>query len=265
MRWNKVLLAVSISAVLGGCGDGTQQKVEGVVEAPQNEPPVSVTDPTFPTGVTFSEVGVHDPSVIRLDDGTFYIFGSHMAYASSTDLVNWTQLNPAAANNEDAAANTPLFNTYPSEVSEGIDWVGGNIGSWASDVIQLGDGRYYFYYNHCALPDTGNCVSRSYLGVAVSDNIDGPYEDLGLILTTGHVGAENPGINGEDYDGNVHPNAIDPDVFFDKEGRLWMVYGSYSGGIWIMEMDPQTGMAMPDQGPSDELAQTKLAQTQAQN
>ncbi|HCL12548.1 MAG TPA: hypothetical protein DHW66_10285, partial [Alteromonas sp.] len=42
----------------------------------------------------------------------------------------------------------------------------------------------------------GNCVSRSYLGVAVSDNIDGPYEDLGLILTTGHVGAENPGING---------------------------------------------------------------------
>ena len=248
MRWNKVLLAVSISAVLGGCGDGTQQKVEGVVEAPQNEPPVSVTDPTFPTDVTFSEVGVHDPSVIRLDDGTFYIFGSHMAYASSTDLVNWTQLNPAAANNEDAAANTPLFNTYPSEVSEGIDWVGGNIGSWASDVIQLGDGRYYFYYNHCALPDTGNCVSRSYLGVAVSDNIDGPYEDLGLILTTGHVGEENPGINGEAYDGNVHPNAIDPDVFFDKEGRLWMVYGSYSGGIWIMEMDPQTGMALPDQG-----------------
>ena len=96
--------------------------------------------------------------------------------------------------------------------------------------------------------ENGECVSRSYLGVAVSDDVEGPYEDLGLIVTSGHVGDENPGINGENYDGNIHPNAIDPDVFFDKEGRLWMVYGSYSGGIWIMEMDPQTGKALPDQG-----------------
>ena len=248
MKWNKVLLAVSISAALGGCGDGTQQKVEGIVQAPDNTAPVSIADPVFPTEVTFTDAGVHDPSVIRLDDGTFYVFGSHMAYASSTDLVNWTQLNPAAADNAAAAADTPLFNTYGSEVAEGIDWVGGWVGSWASDVIQLADGRYYFYYNHCALPENGECVSRSYLGVAVSDDVEGPYEDLGLIVTSGHVGDENPGINGEDYDGNIHPNAIDPDVFFDKEGRLWMVYGSYSGGIWIMEMDPQTGKALPDQG-----------------
>ncbi|MGQ8365412.1 LamG-like jellyroll fold domain-containing protein [Glaciecola sp. 1036] len=248
MRWNKVLLSAGVAAVLFGCGDGTQQEVGGAVQAPENTPPVIVPDPTFPTDVTFTEVGVHDPSVIRLDDGTFYIFGSHMAFASSTDLFNWTQLNPSAASNEEAAANTPLFNTYETQAAEGISWVGGHIGSWASDVIQLADGKYYFYYNHCALPSTGNCVSRSYLGVAVSDDIEGPYENLGLILTTGHEGAENPGINGEDYDGNVHPNAIDPDVFFDKEGRLWMVYGSYSGGIWIMELDPDTGMALPEQG-----------------
>ena len=33
-----------------------------------------------------------------------------------------------------------------------------------------------------------------------------------------------------------------------KEGKLWMVYGSYSGGIYIMEMDPNTGFPLPDQG-----------------
>ena len=34
------------------------------------------------------EVSVHDPSVIRTEDGTFYIYGSHMA-AKSTDLMQW--------------------------------------------------------------------------------------------------------------------------------------------------------------------------------
>jgi arabinan endo-1,5-alpha-L-arabinosidase len=29
---------------------------------------------------------------------------------------------------------------------------------------------------------------------------------------------------------------------------LWMVYGSYSGGIFIMEMDWNTGFPFPDQG-----------------
>ena len=31
----------------------------------------------------FRDVSVHDPSVIRADDGLYYIFGSHMAAARS--------------------------------------------------------------------------------------------------------------------------------------------------------------------------------------
>ena len=37
-------------------------------------------------------------------------------------------------------------------------------------------------------------------------------------------------------------------------GRLWMVYGSYSGGIFIVEMDPETGFPLPDQGYGKRLA-----------
>ncbi|MGN8753047.1 hypothetical protein [Blautia sp. HCP3S3_C4] len=33
-------------------------------------------------------VSVHDPSVIK-DNGTYYIFGSHMESAKSADLKNW--------------------------------------------------------------------------------------------------------------------------------------------------------------------------------
>lgn len=38
------------------------------------------------------------------------------------------------------------------------------------------------------------------------------------------------------------PNAIDPSVFFDKTGKkMYMVYGSWSGGLFVLEMDPATG------------------------
>ena len=54
--------------------------------------------------------------------------------------------------------------------------------------------------------------------------------------------------DGTIYDATKHPNVVDPDVFYDKDGKLWMVYGSYSGGIFILEMDETTGKPLPNQG-----------------
>jgi arabinan endo-1,5-alpha-L-arabinosidase len=31
-------------------------------------------------------------------------------------------------------------------------------------------------------------------------------------------------------------------VFYDEEGKLWMTYGSWSGGIWMIELDEETGL-----------------------
>jgi arabinan endo-1,5-alpha-L-arabinosidase len=42
--------------------------------------------------------------------------------------------------------------------------------------------------------------------------------------------------------GNRYPNCIDPCVFYDETGRLWMSYGSWSGGIWMLELDEATGL-----------------------
>jgi arabinan endo-1,5-alpha-L-arabinosidase len=97
------------------------------------------------------------------------------------------------------------------------------------------------YYNACK-----GDSPRSALGVAVSDKIDGPYEDLGIILKSGMW--DQPSEDGAIYDARIHPNAVDPDVFFDKDGKLWMMYGSYSGGIFILEMDPETAKPIPGQG-----------------
>lgn len=42
--------------------------------------------------------------------------------------------------------------------------------------------------------------------------------------------------------GNYWPNCIDPCVFYDKEGKLWMSYGSWSGGVFILRLDENTGL-----------------------
>lgn len=198
---------------------------------------VSIVDFVFLIEVIFIDVGVYDFFVICFDDGIFYVFGLYMVYVSFIDLVNWIQLNFVVVDNVVVVVDILFFNIYGLEVVEGIDWVGGWVGLWVLDVIQLVDGCYYFYYNYCVLLENGECVFCFYLGVVVLDDVEGLYEDLGLIVISGYVGDENLGINGENYDGNIYLNVIDLDVFFDKEGCLWMVYGFYFGGIWIMEMD----------------------------
>jgi arabinan endo-1,5-alpha-L-arabinosidase len=181
----------------------------------------------------FQEASVHDPSVIKVGD-TFYVFGSHLAAAKSKDLIKWERFA------EGANVDNPLFDDVINELKATFDWAESDT-LWAADVIQLEDGKFYMYYNACK-----GDSPRSALGVAVADHVEGPYKDLGIILKSGMWG--QPSEDGTIYDATIHPNAVDPALFFDKEGKLWMVYGSYSGGIFILEMDPTTAKPFPDQG-----------------
>lgn len=224
-------LAAGIALTLGGC----------LFDFP---------DPTVdPNAITLNDVAVHDPSVVRADDGSFYVFGSHLAAARSTDLMNWQYV----ANGVDG--NNPLYSTIPPQ---GTAWTG-IPGSWAADVIKLKDGKYHFYYSFCGIPPTGICnAPRAYLGVAVADRIEGPYVDQGILLRSGMTAAEIAAGYGPEgitnYDPRIHPNTIDPDAFHDKNGKLWMSYGSYSGGIFILEMDAASGKPLPGQGYGKHLA-----------
>ena len=174
----------------------------------------------------FKNASVHDPSIIKADDGYYYIFGSHMAAARSLDLMQWETIS------RNAESGCKLFEDVQTELQEALFWAR-TATFWASDVQQLADGRYYLYYCACEGSSPLSC-----LGLAVSDAPGGPYTDLGIFLKSGMEG----------YDATQLPNAIDPHTFFDKEGRLWMVYGSYSGGIFILEMNPETGFPLEGQG-----------------
>ena len=42
--------------------------------------------------------------------------------------------------------------------------------------------------------------------------------------------------------GDWWPNNIDPCVFYDEEGELWIAYGSWSGGIWMLKLNKENGL-----------------------
>ena len=191
--------------------------------------------------IKFRNASVHDPSVMRAEDGTFYIYGSHMQAAVSTDLMQWKMISRNAEN------SCSLVDNVQEEMREALSYAR-TVTFWAPDVIQLADGRYYMYYCTCE-----GSSPLSALGLAVSSSPEGPFKNLGIILKSG----------GENYDATQLPNAIDPNVFYDKDGKLWMVYGSYSGGIYILKMDETTGLPLEGQGYGKKLLGKNHARIEA--
>ncbi len=181
----------------------------------------------------FTNASVHDPSIIKVEN-EYYVFGSHLAAAKSKDLMKWELVATGAT------VNNPLFENVVEELKETFDWAQSDT-LWAADVIQLEDGKFYMYYNACK-----GDSPRSALGLAVAEHIEGPYKDQGIFLKSGMWGETSE--DGTIYDATIHPNVVDPHTFYDEEGKLWMLYGSYSGGIFILEMDSKTGFPLPDQG-----------------
>ena len=173
-------------------------------------------------------VAVHDPSIIKADDGYYYIYGSHMAAARSADLIDWEYISKDATN-----AGCTLVENVQTQMKEALSYARTKT-FWAPDVVQLENGTYVFYYCTCE-----GSSPLSMLGIAYADKPEGPYVNQGVILKSGYSG----------YNANHYPNVVDPCTFFDKEGRLWMVYGSYSGGIYILEMDTETGFPLEGQSP----------------
>lgn len=186
----------------------------------------AIPNRSLPMPKFMKNVAVHDPSIIKADDGYYYIYGSHMAAARSSDLIDWQMISAGPSN-----AACTLVDNVQTQMQEALAYARTTT-FWAPDVVRLANGTYVMYYCTC---EGSNPLSA--LGIAYADKPEGPFVNQGIILKSGYSG----------YNATVYPNAVDPCTFFDKEGRLWMVYGSYSGGIYILEMDPETGFPLAGQ------------------
>lgn len=224
---------------------------------------------------SFSNVSVHDPSIIKVDD-TFYVFGTHVEAARSTDLMNWTRFT-----NGYTTPDNTLFGDLSANLAESFEWAGendadsfGGFAVWAPEIFWNEhyineDGSTGAYMMHYSASST---YIRSAIGFAVSKEIEGPYEYVDTIVYSGFTENEaydeNSDVNkqwenthlpelidqgiisGENnrwfdadgtYNNRDYPNAIDANIFFDENDRLWMTYGSWSGGIFLLELDKETG------------------------
>ena len=200
-------------------------------------------------------VSVHDPSIYKAD-GKYYIFGSHMSTAVSEDLRTWTSLGDGYKVKDqiyyELMANEEAF-AYSGSKKSLIPTDDRAWHVWAPDVIYNEEtGLYYLYF--C----TTSTWNASNLCYATSEKIDGPYEWKGALIYSGFTAetldatdvteyvdrdtAKDRYIKkSNEYNFNKYPNAIDPTVLYDGEGRLWMVYGSWSGGMYLLELDKATG------------------------
>ncbi len=146
------------------------------------------------------------PEIIY-SNGVYYNYNQSgtVSVKTSTDLINWTLLlEPALRNRPEWLA--PISGT-------------GHI--WAPGVYEMG-GRFYLYYCTSALGK-----QTSAIGVAVCDDLSlNQWQDLGMVLRS---------YPGDEY------NAIDPNIFIDRDGSAYLLWGSYWSGIYMKRIDPKTG------------------------
>ena len=177
---------------------------------------------------------VHDPSCHKIGD-YYYMYSTDAIFREnrkeakekgvplgfiqmrrSKDLVNWEFLGWA----------------LPEIPQEAVEWVRSHAGGhgatniWAPYIIPYNN-KYRLYF----------CVSAfgrktSYIGLAESDSPEGPWTLAGCAAKT---------------DDTTAMNAIDPTITVDpSNGKWWMHYGSFFGGLYCVELNPETGLPMLD-------------------
>ena len=244
---------------------------------------------------TKNRASIHDPSIVyNPSDKRYYIVGSHKAGAYTRDLMNWSWSAPTwRTETKNNCANAEAFvtpavtkvNIGGQEVDfpafNAMEWsargdnaysVDGNM--WAPDIVwnpTMQKWCLYLSINGNAWHSsivllTGNTPTGPFLyqgPVVVSGFDNGQHSwratDVPLVLGSSVTSLPARYTPSGNY-GNRWPNNIDPCVFYDADGRLWLSYGSWSGGIWMLELDEQTGLrdynvSYALQGSGDDITQ----------
>jgi arabinan endo-1,5-alpha-L-arabinosidase len=164
---------------------------------------------------------VHDPTIIRsgsmyyvlsTDPGTANGQVGNLPILCSSDQINWSRCGQ-------------VFNSIPSWITAlypGISTL------WAPDVSYF-NGVYHVYYTASTFG-----TNTSSIGLATAPTMAGPWTDSGgpIIQST----------SSSAY------NAIDPNILIDygtgtgtTVQHVWLTYGSFYGGIYQREINPETG------------------------
>ena len=177
---------------------------------------------TFAQETLTGDLGAHDPSTIVEDNGSYYLFttGSGIPCKVSTDLHHWTD-NGIVVSDPPAWAATAVPDHDPG------NW------NWAPDVAYF-NGKYHVYYS---ISSWGTIDSA--IGLMTSPSLSSPtWTDGGKVAQSDAAGYTAPETDTTAF------NCIDPAILVDDDDSVWMIFGSYSSGIIVTEINPATGLRM---------------------
>jgi arabinan endo-1,5-alpha-L-arabinosidase len=100
---------------------------------------------------------------------------------------------------------------------------------WAPD-IHYRNGKYHLYYSVSAWMNFNSSIGYATNVTLYPNDPEYKWVDEGMVINYKNGG---DGVN-----------CIDPNVFVDDDGRVWLFYGSYKAGLRLVELDPNTGRLM---------------------
>ena len=175
------------------------------------------------------KIQAHDPSTLVQCGQDYWVFvtGRGIRSSHSHDLVTWEP-------------GPPVFDTAPKWNTEIVPGTR-NLSYWAPDVIHLGD-RYLLYYSVSVFGK-----NTSAIGLASNPTLDPndpafKWNDEGVVV--------------QSVAKDTH-NTIDPAIMHDRDGKLWLAFGSYWSGIKLIELDPKTGKRIAPDSQMYSLAYAK--------
>lgn len=172
-----------------------------------------------------STMRVHDPSTIVREGDTYWMFstGFGIKSHSSTNLQNW---QPGLA----------VMPQMPSWVRDVVPDQRGHY--WAPDVARVGE-RWLLYYSISSFGKNSSAIALATTPTLDPENPGYKWTDEGIVIRS---------VPTNDY------NTIDPAIFQDTDGKLWLAFGSYWSGIKLVELDAKTGKRIADDSPMYSLA-----------
>jgi len=186
-----------------------------------------------------SQLGAcHDPSLIEVEeDGkpVYYIFSTGWAYGneirrSDDGMMTWQYMGKSMSTKTQMADILAWEGTQ--NTTQGLSW-------WAPDIVKAPDGGYWLY-TCCVTTDdsafvaNGITYSKACITLFHSETLEAEsFEYVGVLMQS---------CIPEGGEGSLDVNSIDPQIIYDESGKMYMAYGSFGTGNWMLELDPKTGL-----------------------
>lgn len=240
-----------------------------------HDPSIVIDDITNPASPTYYIYGSHlgrgkTTAAENYQEWTVFKAGEENATATnslfcnlSSTLVNYSDAytTHAVTSVKDHAGKTVTFGNFDAH---GWQKKGNTVKGmqWAPDVIYNKTMKKWCMY----MSLNGDNWASSIV-CFTSDNVEGPWKYQGPVVFSGFLGkyAHNGYAAADDWKntdftiatgetslperynvgdkwGSFWPNCIDPCVFYDDQDNLWMSYGSWSGGIFLLRLDKSNGL-----------------------